>query len=126
MRSFKKRETKTSFIVATFSIDFLSIMSFLTRTKISFFFFFIMRLRRKLFFFRENLIVVFILETRNLVVSFDCRRNAFSSSSLFSSKRKNHIRITITLRVACCSCDDSFLLVIRSMSFKIEKFITML
>ncbi len=51
MRSFKERETKTSFIIATFSINFLSMMSFLTHTRISFLFFFVMRLRRKLIFF---------------------------------------------------------------------------
>ncbi len=38
MRNFKKREIKTSFIVTTFSIDFLFMMLFSTRTKISFFF----------------------------------------------------------------------------------------
>ncbi len=127
MRNFKKRETKTSFIVATFSIDFLFMMSSLTRIKISFLFFFVMRLRRKLFFlFRENLIIAFILEMKDFVASFDCWKHAFSSSSLFSSKRKNHIQITITLRVTCCLCDDSLLFVTRWMSFKIEEFVTML
>ncbi len=127
MRSFRKRETKTSFIVATFSIDFLSMMSFSTRTRISFLFFFVMRLRKELIFFlRENLIVAFILETRNFAASFDCRRNASSSSSLCSSKRRNHIQITMTLRVACCLCVDSLLLVTRRLSFKIEEFVTML
>ncbi len=114
MRSFKERETKTSFIVVTFSIDSLFMMLFSTRTKISFFFFFVMRLRRKLIFlFRESLVVAFILETKDFAASFNCRRNAFSSSSLFSSRRRDYIQITITLRVACCSCNDSLLLITR-------------
>ncbi len=126
MRSFKKRETKTSFIVATFSIDFLFMMSFLTRTKVSFLFFSVMRLRKELIFLlRENLVVALILETKDFAASFDCRKNAFSSSSLFSSRRRNHIQITITLRVACCSCESSLLFATRWLSFRIEEFVTM-
>ncbi len=127
MCNFKKRKTKTSFIVATFSIDFLFMMSFLTRIKISFLFSFVMRLRKKMFFlFRENLVVAFILQTKDFVASFNWWKNAFSLSSLCSSKRKNYIQITITLRVACCSCNNSFLFLIRWLSFKIEKFVTIL
>ncbi len=126
MRNFKEYETKTSFIVATFSIDFLSMMSFLTRTKISFFFFSVMHLRREfIFLFRENLVVALILETKDSAASFDCRKNAFSSSSLFSSRRRDHIQITITLRVACCSCENSLLFATRWLLFKIEEFVTM-
>jgi hypothetical protein len=40
MRNFKKRETKTLFIVTIFSIDFLFMISFLTRIKVSFLFFY--------------------------------------------------------------------------------------
>ncbi len=126
MRSFKKRETKTSFIVATFSIDSLFMMSFSTRTRISFFFFFVMRLRRELLFFlRENLVVALILKIRDFAASFDCRKNAFSSSSLFSSRRRDHMQIMITLRVACYSCESSLLFATRWLSFKIEEFVTM-
>ncbi len=132
MRNFKKRVTKTSFIIAIFStISWFTHFASSKRMKVYFtFFFFSNRLRIALLrFLRKNFLIVFIIVKMNWTFfnnSFICWfiNDLFSLKFSFS-KIRNHLQITMTFRVESFSFANRFSRVFCEVSFKIKEFITM-